>query len=91
MIFLSHCLILWIQNVSNKKIRVFALISGGNHPEMFLGKGVLKICSKFTGKHPCGSAILIKLLRKKIYCIQKKRFVSLKKNTGLKLVKGPFK
>ena len=21
-------------------------------PEVFLGKGVLKICSKFTGKHP---------------------------------------
>ena len=29
---------------------------------MFLGKGVLKICSKFTGEHPCRSAILIKLL-----------------------------
>ena len=22
-------------------------------PEVFLGKGVLKICSKFTGEHPC--------------------------------------
>ena len=30
--------------------------------EVFLGKGVLKICSKFTGEHPCRSAILIKLL-----------------------------
>ena len=28
---------------------------------MFLGKGVLKICSKFTGKHPCQCAISIKL------------------------------
>ena len=27
--------------------------------ELFLGKGVLKICSKFTGEHPCHSAILI--------------------------------
>ena len=27
---------------------------------MFLGKGVLKTCSKFTGKHPCRSVILIK-------------------------------
>ena len=26
-----------------------------------LGKGVLKICSKFTGKHPCRSVISIKL------------------------------
>ena len=29
---------------------------------MFLGKGVLKICSKFTAEHPCRSAISIKLL-----------------------------
>ena len=31
------------------------------HPEVFLGKGVLKICTKFTGEHPCRSAISIKL------------------------------
>ena len=29
---------------------------------MFLGKGVLKVCSKFTGEHPCLSVISIKLL-----------------------------
>ena len=29
---------------------------------MFLGKGVLKICSIFTGEHPCRSVILMKLL-----------------------------
>ena len=28
---------------------------------MFLGKGALKICSKFTGEHPCRSAISAKL------------------------------
>ena len=28
---------------------------------MFLRKGVLNICSKFTGEHPCRSAISIKL------------------------------
>ena len=33
-----------------------------SHSEVFLGKGFLKICSKFTGKHPCQIAILIKLL-----------------------------
>ena len=32
-----------------------------SHPEVFLWKGVLKICSKFTGEHPCRSAISIKL------------------------------
>ena len=31
-----------------------------SHPEVFLGKGVLKIYSKFTGDHPCRSAISIK-------------------------------
>ena len=33
-----------------------------SRPEVFLRKGVLKICSKFTGEHPCRSAISIKLL-----------------------------
>ena len=33
-----------------------------SHPEVFLRKGVLKICSKFTGEHPCRTANSIKLL-----------------------------
>ena len=33
-----------------------------SHPELFLRKGVPKICSKFTGEHPCRSVISIKLL-----------------------------
>ena len=28
---------------------------------MFLGKGVLKICWKFTGEHPCRNAISVEL------------------------------
>ena len=32
-----------------------------SYPEVFVGKGVLKLCSKFTGEHPCRSAISIKL------------------------------
>ena len=32
---------------------------------MFLGKGVLKICSKFIEEKPCRSEILIKLLKPK--------------------------
>ena len=31
-----------------------------SHSELFLGKGVLKICRKFTGENPCRSAISIK-------------------------------
>ena len=30
-----------------------------SRPEAFLRKGLLKICSKFTGEHPCWSAISI--------------------------------
>ena len=33
-----------------------------SHPEVFLRNDVLKICSKFTGEHPCQSVISIKLL-----------------------------
>ena len=33
-------------------------------PEVFLGKSVLKICSKFTREHPCLSLISIKLQSK---------------------------
>ena len=32
-----------------------------SHQEVCLGKGVLKICSKFTGEHPCRSVISINL------------------------------
>ena len=35
---------------------------GSSPPEMLLGEGVLKICSKFTGEHPCRSVISMKLL-----------------------------
>ena len=33
-----------------------------SHPEVFLRKGVLKICNKFTGEYQCWSVISIKLL-----------------------------
>ena len=33
-----------------------------SHPEVFLRKGVLKICRKFIGEHPCQNVISIKLL-----------------------------
>ena len=29
------------------------LFSRSSRPEVFLGEGVLKLCSKFTGEHPC--------------------------------------
>ena len=45
----------WIvPNVSSKIFR-------SSRPDVFLRKGVLKICIKFTGEHPCRSANSIKL------------------------------
>ena len=37
-------------------------VSSSSRPEVFLGKGVLNICSKLTGGHLCRSAISIRLL-----------------------------
>ena len=37
-------------------------IPRSSRPQVFLGKDVLEICSKFTEEQPCGSAISIKLL-----------------------------
>ena len=37
------------------------MIFKSSRSEVFLEKGVLKICNKFTGKHACQSAISIKL------------------------------
>ena len=38
------------------------IIFRNSSPEVFWGKGVLKIYSKFTGEHPCRNVISIKLL-----------------------------
>ena len=43
-------------------IRGQTSLDRSSRPEVLLGKGVLKICSKFTGEYPCRSAISIKLL-----------------------------
>ena len=45
---------LFAENLVDDKYR-------SSHPEVFLRKGVPKICSKFTGEHPCRSVISIKL------------------------------
>ena len=37
--------------------RMSVAISRSSRPETFLRKGILKICSKFTGEHPCWRAI----------------------------------
>ena len=42
----------------NRNITIFKR----SPPEVFLGNGVLKMCSKSTGKDPCRSVISVKLL-----------------------------
>ena len=46
--------------LSSNKLDIFSIVIIIS--EVFLGKGVLKICSKFTGEHPHRSVISIKLL-----------------------------
>ena len=46
----------WIRNYELKTF------NRTGHPEVLLGNGILKICSKFTGEHPCRSVISINLL-----------------------------
>ena len=49
--------ILWEYISDNTLLTLFR----NSRSELFLGKGVLKICTKFTGEHPCRSVISIKL------------------------------
>ena len=56
------------QNVLSSCIQMFFKSYGISKnlfspPGVFLGKGVLKICSKLKGEHPCRSVISIKLQR----------------------------
>ena len=46
--------------VSHFYFEMFGIIRS-SPSEVFLGKRVLKICTKFTGEHPCRSVISIKL------------------------------
>ena len=41
-------------------VKIFCIQIRSSRPEVFLEKGVLKICSKFRGEHPCRSAISVK-------------------------------
>ena len=45
----------------NRTLMVYTKLFRSSPPDVFLGEGVLKICSKLKGEHPCPSAISIKL------------------------------
>ena len=61
MIFRNHSLDFLSKILVNYLRKIFSVIRGSS-PELFLGKGVLKICSKFTGEHTCRGVISIKLI-----------------------------
>ena len=46
----------------NRLLNYSNSMARSSRPEVFLRKGVPKICSKFRGEHPCRSAISVKLL-----------------------------
>ena len=64
-LFCFHC---WLWTIRSQLGRLIAvekisfISNRSSHPDVFLRKGVLKIRKKFTGGHPCRSAISIKLL-----------------------------
>ena len=51
-------------NLAQAEVRRFR----NGHPEVFLRKGVPKICGKFTGEHPCRSVISVKLQSNHFKC-----------------------
>ena len=66
-----------------------------NKSEVFLGKSVLKICIKFTGEHPCRSAILevwpkLWFLRTDFFAIYKILFSILAAGFPLGIMKPRF-
>ena len=59
--FLKNFLATFFNQVNHNGGTVVLITYRSSHPEVFLEKVVLKIYSKFTGEHPCRSAISIRL------------------------------
>ena len=60
---LTHSLmyIIPLQNAKSKNCIQFDRLGRSSYPEVFLVKGVLKICRTFTEEHPCQSVNSIKM------------------------------
>ena len=56
-------MLIYLHSVSPHEMCEYRTLSiiRSSSPKVFIGKGVLKICSRFTGEHPCWSVISIKL------------------------------
>ena len=59
----QKCIKILLDQVAKLKPRLSYLLFlvKSSPPQVYLEKGALKICSKFTGDHPCQSVISIKL------------------------------
>ena len=55
------------QGFAESILKVVLFTVRRSRPGVLLSKGVLKICSKFTGEHACGNAISIKLVALQLY------------------------
>ena len=54
--------LLWYKSYFHPLFKINLSIHRRNPPEVFLRKGVLKICNKFTGEQTCQSATSINLV-----------------------------
>ena len=60
--FICRQYVLYMETLNFKIIKLMnTRILRSSHPEVFLIKDILKICSKFTLEHPCRSVTSIKL------------------------------
>ena len=72
----------WVQSKYGNLAGSGFFIFRSSHPEVFLGKVVLKICNEFTGEHTCQSAISTKkLLNHTSECAFSCKFASYIQNT----------
>ena len=65
---LFYLLTLTLYLLYEASVLAFSNISRSSSPEVFLRKGVLKICRNYNGEHPYQGAISIKLLCN-IWCV----------------------
>ena len=60
--FIDFTLAILLLGKNDRKSFFESMMSRSSHPEVFLVKGVLQICSKSAGEHPRQNVISIKLL-----------------------------
>ena len=80
-------------NILNIKQNLNQLVYGSSCLEVFLVKGVMKICSKFTRQHPCRSVMILNNKQSDQLTTWRKKCIEpstshIKQITGMKCKKG---